>query len=136
MALVGGVGYLLGRVRRADAGHRGINQEILESTWDGVGEYIQLISGVASCSRCHLQPDGVAAEWVQQFPRLKKHEKFGEPSLTIELADVVRRRAEPTMTSGSTPRRCVVDGLTVRYGGSRRGARRRLHARTRVRSPA
>ena len=62
---LGGVGYLLGAFVGATMATAGINQEILESTWEGVGRWIQLISGIAILLTVLIYKDGVAAEWAQ-----------------------------------------------------------------------
>lgn len=45
----------------------GLTQEIFESTWDGVGRWIQLISGIATMLTVLYYQDGLAAEWVKIF---------------------------------------------------------------------
>ena len=87
LALVGGVGQLLGAFVGSTMATAGINQEILESTWEGVGEWIQLISGIAILLTVLIYKDGVAAEWVKMSRYIKKTRKWGRP-YTIELADV------------------------------------------------
>ncbi|MBI5090640.1 MAG: ATP-binding cassette domain-containing protein, partial [Actinobacteria bacterium] len=114
LSLVGGVGHLLGAFVGAMMATAGFNQEVMESTWDGVGEYIQLISGIAILLVVLYNPDGVAAEWSKTFRFLKRTKKFGE-SYFIKLSDV----SEPVDESHDhrvTPKTLVVDGLTVRYG--------------------
>ncbi len=114
LSLVGGVGHLLGAFVGAMMAAAGFNQEVMESTWDGVGKYIQLISGIAILLVVLYNPDGVAAEWSRSFRFLKRTKKFGE-SYFIRLADV----SEPVDEDHEqrvTPKTLVVDGLTVRYG--------------------
>lgn len=124
LALVGGVGHLLGAFVGATMATAGFSQEVLESNWDGVGRWIQFISGIAIMLMVLGYKDGVAAEWVKMFRLAKKARKWGRTYL-IELADV----AEYVPTNGSdgasngagTPdnvpaKTLTVDGLTVRYG--------------------
>ena len=114
LSLVGGVGHLLGAFVGAMMATAGFNQEVMESTWDGVGEYIQLISGIAILLVVLYNPDGVAAEWSRTFRHLKRTKKFGE-SYFIKLSDV----SEPVDADHDQrviPKTLVVDGLTVRYG--------------------
>jgi len=115
LALVGGVGHLLGAFVGATMATAGFNQEVLESTWSGVGRWIQLISGIAILLTVLGYKDGVAAEWVKIFRLIKKARKWGRPYI-IELEDV----ADPSaMTGEPTPvpqRRLTVEGLTVSYG--------------------
>ena len=114
LSLVGGVGHLLGAFVGGMMATAGFNQEVMESTWDGVGRYIQLISGIAILLVVLYNPDGVAAEWSRTFRHLKRTKKFGE-SYFIKLSDV----AEPVDADHDdrvAPKTLVVDGLTVRYG--------------------
>ena len=114
LALVGGVGYLLGAFVGGTMATAGFNQEVLESTWDGVGRWIQLISGIAILLTVLAYKDGVAAEWAKVFKLAKKAKKWGRP-YTIELADV----ADPAASADHdrVPARTLsVEGLTVRYG--------------------
>jgi sulfate-transporting ATPase len=115
LALVGGVGHLLGAFVGATMASAGLSQEVFESTWEGVGEYIQLISGIAILLTVLANPDGVAAEWVKTFREAKKAKKWGR-SYFIDLADV----ADPTAADGrhaQVPAHTLaVEGLTVRYG--------------------
>ncbi len=114
LALVGGVGHLLGAFVGGTMATAGLNQEILESTWEGVGRWIQLISGIAILLTVLQYQDGVAAEWVKMFRLAKKARKWGQP-YTIELADV----ADPSATAeygAVAPRTLHVENLTVRYG--------------------
>jgi sulfate-transporting ATPase len=113
LSLVGGVGHLLGAFVGAMMATAGFNQEVMESTWDGVGQYIQLISGIAILLVVLYNPDGVAAEWSRTFRHLKRTKKFGE-SYFIKLSDV----SEPVDADHDqrvVPKTLVVHGLTVRY---------------------
>ena len=78
LSLVGGVGHLLGAFVGATMVTAGFNQEVFEATWAGVGEYIELISGIAILLTVLANPDGVAAEWVKMFRNMKRAKKFGE----------------------------------------------------------
>lgn len=114
LALVGGVGHLLGAFVGATMATAGFNQEILESTWDGVGRWIQLISGIAILLTVLGYQDGVAAEWVKIFRYLKKARKWGRPYI-IELEDV----ADMSVASDESrvpARSLTIEGLTVQYG--------------------
>ena len=114
LALVGGVGYLLGAFVGAMMATAGFNQEVLESTWGDVGGYLQLITGIAILLVVLYNPDGVAAEWVRTFRHLKRTKKFGE-SYFIKLSDV----SEPFDEAHSqrVPAKTLrVEDLSVRYG--------------------
>ena len=114
LSLVGGVGHLLGAFVGGMMATAGFNQEVMESTWDGVSKYIQLISGIAILLVVLYNPDGVAAEWARTFRYMKRTKKFGE-SYFIKLSDV----SEPVDADHDQrviPKTLVVDALTVRYG--------------------
>ena len=114
LSLVGGVGHLLGAFIGGTMVSAGFNQEVMESTWNGVGEFIELISGIAILLTVLANPDGVAAEWVKSFRYMKRTKRFGE-SYFIKLEDV----SVPTDEEHSKkvpPRTLAVEGLTVRYG--------------------
>lgn len=86
-ALVGGIGQLLGPFFGGTMAAAGLTQEIFESTWDGVGRWIQLISGIATLLTVLYYQDGLAAEWVKIFRFIKRSRKWGR-SYLIDLADV------------------------------------------------
>jgi ABC-type branched-subunit amino acid transport system ATPase component/ABC-type branched-subunit amino acid transport system permease subunit len=113
LALVGGVGQLLGAFVGGTMATAGVNQELLQSTWGNVGRWIQLISGVAILLTVLHYQDGVAAEWAKIFRFLKRTKKWGR-SYVIELADVADLTTEHH--SRVEPRTLAMQGLTVRYG--------------------
>jgi sulfate-transporting ATPase len=113
LALVGGVGQLLRAFVGGTMATAGLNQEILESTWEGVGRWIQLISGIAILLTVLAYKDGVAAEWVKMSRLIKKARKWGRP-YTIELAQVADLGAGSDRTR-VPPRTLTLEGLTVRY---------------------
>ena len=115
LAIVGGVGYLLGAFVGGTMATAGLNQQILESTWPGVGRWIQLISGIAILLTVLTYKDGVAAEWAKVFKLLKRARKWGRP-YTIELADVADPRSATDQHARVPPRTLTLEGLTVRYG--------------------
>ena len=115
LALLGGVGQLLGAFVGSTMATAGISQEVLETTWEGVGKWIQLISGIAILLTLLIYKDGVAAEWVRMSRQIKKMRKWSRP-YTIELADVADPRASVDLDARVPPRTLIIDGLTVRYG--------------------
>ena len=115
LAIVGGVGYLLGAFVGGTMATAGLNQEILESTWPGVGRWIQLISGIAILLTVLTYKDGVAAEWAKVFKLVKRARKWGRPYI-IELADVADPRSATDQHARVPPRTLTLEGLTVRYG--------------------
>lgn len=115
LALVGGVGHILGAFVGATMATAGLNQEIFESTWDGIGKWINLISGIAILLTVLAYQDGVAAEWVKIFRFFKKSRKWGR-SYIIELSDVSAPLTDNDELTRVPPRSLTMEGLTVRYG--------------------
>ena len=115
LALFGGVGQLLGAFVGSTLATAGINQEVIETTWDGVGKWIQLISGVGILLTLIIYKDGVAAQWVKMSRTIKKTRKWSRP-YTIDLADVSDKRADFEHQSKVPPKTLTIEGMTVRYG--------------------
>jgi ABC-type branched-subunit amino acid transport system ATPase component/ABC-type branched-subunit amino acid transport system permease subunit len=115
LALFGGVGQLLGAFVGSTLATAGINQEVLETTWDGVGKWIQLISGIGILLTLIIYKDGVAAVWVEMSRTIKKTRKWSRP-YTIDLADVSQPRTAGDHEARVPARTLTVEGLTVRYG--------------------
>ena len=115
LALLGGVGQLLGAFVGSTLATAGISQETFETTWEGVGRWIQLISGIGILLTLVIYKDGVAAEWVRMSRQIKKMRKWSRP-YTIDLADVSDPHADVDRQSRVPARTLTVEGLTVRYG--------------------
>ncbi len=113
LALLGGVGQLLGAFFGSTLATAGATQEVLETTWEGVGRWIQLISGIGILLTLISYKDGVAAQWLRMSRELKKTRKWSQP-YTIELADVADTDAEHAQRVAA--RSLIVDHLSVRYG--------------------
>jgi sulfate-transporting ATPase len=114
-ALIGGIGQLLGPFFGGTMAAAGLSQEIFESTWDGVGRWIQLISGIATLLTVLYYQDGLAAEWVKIFRLLKRTRKWGR-SYIIELADVSEAPNDSKTDSKVEPKELHVKNLKVTYG--------------------
>jgi sulfate-transporting ATPase len=112
LALLGGVGQLLGAFVGSTLATAGITQEILETTWEGVGRWIQLISGIGILLTLIIYKDGIAAEWVRMSRVIRKMRKWSRP-YTIRLSDVGDTAAHE---ANVPPRTLAVEGLTVQYG--------------------
>jgi len=115
LAIVGGVGHLLGAFVGATMATAAFSQEVLESTWDGVGRWTQLISGIAILLMVLGYKDGVAAEWVKIFRLVKRARKWGR-SYFIELEDVSEQNADGSEQSRVPARVLSIENMTVRYG--------------------
>lgn len=116
LALLGGVGQILGAIVGSTMATAGVTQEVMESTWDGVGRWIQLISGIGILLTLVGYKDGIAAVWLRLTRELKKTRKWSQP-YTVELSEVadVSAAAEGSRVR-VTPQTLVVEDLTVRYG--------------------
>jgi sulfate-transporting ATPase len=115
LAIVGGVGYLLGAFVGSTMATAGVSQQMFDSNWPGVGRWIQLISGIAILLTVLTYKDGVAAEWAKVFKLLKRARKWGRPYI-IELADVADPAYAAEHHARVQPRTLTLEGLTVRYG--------------------
>jgi ABC-type branched-subunit amino acid transport system ATPase component len=115
LALLGGVGQLLGAFVGSTLATAGVTQEIFETHWEGVGRWIQLISGIGILLTLVIYKDGVAAEWVKMSRAIKKMRKWSRP-YTIELADVAEVQVDVNHEARVPARTLTVEGLTVRYG--------------------
>ena len=114
LAIVGGVGYLLGAFVGSTMATAGVSQEMFDSNWPGVGRWIQLISGIAILLTVLTYKDGVAAEWAKVFKLVKRVRKWGRP-YTIELADVADPRYAADHHTRVVPRTLTLESLTVHY---------------------
>lgn len=115
LALLGGVGYLLGAFVGSTMATAGFSQAVLEATWGSVGRWIQLISGIAILLTVLGYKDGVAAEWDRMYRLLKRSKKWGRP-YTIQLDDVTDPNVDAADPLRVPPRPLTIEGLTVRYG--------------------
>lgn len=115
LALLGGVGYLLGAFVGSTMATAGFSQAVLEATWGSVGRWIQLISGIAILLTVLGYKDGVAAEWDRMYRLFKRSKKWGRP-YTIQLDDVTDPNIDAADPLRVPPRRLTIEGLTVRYG--------------------
>ncbi len=113
LALLGGVGQLLGAFVGSTLATAGITQEILETTWEGVGKWIQLISGVGILLTLVIYKDGIAAEWLRMSPGTQE-----DPQVEPALHDRTRRRRRHDDRPAGARAGPHADGrgLTVRYG--------------------
>ena len=115
LALLGGVGYLLGAFVGSTMATAGISQEIIEAAWGSVGRWIQLISGIAILLTVLGYKDGVAAEWARVARLLKRVKKWGRPYI-IRLDEVAAPEAATGEPTKVTPHSLRIENLTVRYG--------------------
>lgn len=122
LALIGGLGYVMGPVIGATLAVGALNQQILDSLFTGVGRYIPLIGGVSILVLVLLNQDGVARETIGQVAwvkgRLRRRggdqpvaaSEAGALDVAVPSPAAVRERAAPKTLS--------IENLTVRYGAS------------------
>ncbi len=115
LALLGGVGQLLGAFVGGTLATAGVNQEVFETHWEGVGRWIQLISGIAILLTLITYKDGIATQWVRISREVKKMRKWSRP-YTINLEDVADPAAATSEHARVPARTLTVEHLTVRYG--------------------
>ena len=115
LALLGGVGYLLGAFVGSTMATAGISQEVIDSTWGSVGRWIQLISGIAILLTVLSYKDGVAAEWARIARLAKRVKKWGRPYI-IPLEEVAETTDPDEEPARVPPRTLQVENMTVRYG--------------------
>lgn len=115
LALLGGVGYVLGAFVGSTMATAGISQEIIDSTWGSVGRWIQLISGIAILLTVLGYKDGVAAEWARIARLAKRVKKWGRPYI-IPLSEVAEPDAANDEPTRVPPRRLTIENLSVSYG--------------------
>lgn len=113
IALVGGVGYLFGAFIGATMATAGFTQQVMESTWDGVGRWIQLISGISILLIVLQNKDGVVSEWAEGYKLFKRSKKWGRPYF-IRLDDVADTDTEHHAQVPA--RHLIAEDLTVQYG--------------------
>ncbi|MGH2969906.1 MAG: ABC transporter permease subunit, partial [Solirubrobacteraceae bacterium] len=117
LALIGGVGYLLGPVLGATLATGAFGEQILDSLFDGVGKYIGLIGGLSILVLVLLNPDGVAKAQIDQLAWLRAKLAAKIPRLRLRPRRRKRRELEDLGPVKVTPRTLKVREATVVYGG-------------------
>jgi sulfate-transporting ATPase len=116
LALLGGIGYLIGPVIGATLTGGGLNQQILTSIFsESVGKYIDLIGGVSILIIVLLNQNGIAREWIK--PANAVRAKVGGLLRLHRKAPPAPAMPEREVVPVA-PRTLEVDGLTVSYGGN------------------
>ncbi|MFN8203178.1 MAG: branched-chain amino acid ABC transporter permease/ATP-binding protein [Solirubrobacteraceae bacterium] len=117
LALLGGIGYVVGPVIGATLTGGGLNQQILTSIFsDSVGKYIDLIGGVSILIIVLLNQNGIAKEWIAQVNFARKKLFANVPLLRPRRAPerVLPDRAVVPVT----PCTLEVRDVTVKYGAT------------------
>ena len=95
LALIGGLGYLMGPVLGATLASAGLGQQILESLFEGVGKYIMLISGISILVLVLANQNGVAAEQARQIRAFRAEFGRGLRAVTPATALAGEPATEP-----------------------------------------
>ncbi len=115
LALLGGVGYILGAFVGATLATAGFSQEVMEAAWGDVGRWIQLVSGIGILLTLLGYKDGVAAEWARVARLAKRVKKWGRPYI-IQLDEVSAPESAGDLPARVPARALEVENLSVRYG--------------------
>jgi sulfate-transporting ATPase len=116
LAVIGGLGYLLGPVVGGTLATGGMWTQIFNAIGSGIAKYVPLISGISVILLVLMNQDGIVKEWISQirFVRGKLAKRIPglrpkpRPPMALPEAGVARAR-EHTLE---------VTDLTVRYGGT------------------
>jgi ABC-type branched-subunit amino acid transport system ATPase component/ABC-type branched-subunit amino acid transport system permease subunit len=117
LALLGGIGHLAGPAIGATLASGGLNEQILDALFSGVGKYIELIGGLSIIVIVLLNQNGIAPEQVALLrlarstlaKRIRPLRGRPRPRTQLPETDVVRVRS----------RALEVRDLTVHYGRTR-----------------
>jgi sulfate-transporting ATPase len=117
LALLGGLGFLMGPVIGATLAAGAFSQQLLTSIFSSsVGRYIDLIGGISILVIVLLNQDGIAREQINQIRGLRTALAGRFPRLAIRppgVRELPERKVVPV-----TPRRLELRDLTVTYGPS------------------
>lgn len=114
-ALIGGIGYIAGPLIGALMAQGGLNAEILDLFGRGFDAYVPLVGGLFVILFILLNQNGVAHEGVKQVAWFTRRVLRVEPR-QCNTHQSLMENAPPV--EAVRPARLVVDGLTVRYGGT------------------
>ena len=118
LTLVGGLGYLMGPVLGATLAPAALGQQILETLWDGVGKYIQLIGGLSILALVLLNQDGVAAEQARQIRAVMAKFNWGKRMGRRKAEELVEEARASTDSRPVVRRSLALEDVTVKYGGT------------------
>ncbi len=115
LAMLGGLGYLLGPVLGATLASGALGAIALDSLFSGVGKYVGLISGLSILGLALTNPDGMAKAQIDQIQWIRS-------KLAGSMAWLRPKPRPPTPLPESAPvpvkaMTLEVRGATVRYGG-------------------
>jgi len=116
LALIGGLGYLFGPILGATLAAGGLGEQILDSSFSGVGKYIGLISGLSIIALVLLNQDGMAKAYIDQG-------RWVAGKLAPRIPRIRARQRERTTLPDSGPvpvaaRSLEVRDVSVRYGAT------------------
>jgi sulfate-transporting ATPase len=115
LALIGGLGYLMGPVVGATLADGGFNAQVLDAIFGDVGKYIGLIGGISIIVLVLANQDGVVSETIGQIRWVKGKLAGKIPRLGGRRATAAVELPEPR-TERVRPHTLEVRDLTVQYG--------------------
>jgi ABC-type branched-subunit amino acid transport system ATPase component/ABC-type branched-subunit amino acid transport system permease subunit len=117
LAVVGGIGYLIGPVIGGTLAPGGLDQQILQSISGGLAKWVPLIGGVSIIALVLLNQNGIAKESIAQIrwvrAKLGRRLRFLAP----------RPHAKVTLPQSAgvnkvTPQTLEASNITVQFGGT------------------
>jgi ABC-type branched-subunit amino acid transport system ATPase component/ABC-type branched-subunit amino acid transport system permease subunit len=117
LAVVGGVGFLVGPLIGGTLATGGLDQQILQSISGGLGKYVPLIGGISIILLVLLNQNGIAKESIAQVNWARK--KLGR-----RLPFLAPRRRKPVMLPAFqgvekvAAQTLEAKDITVRFGGT------------------
>jgi ABC-type branched-subunit amino acid transport system ATPase component/ABC-type branched-subunit amino acid transport system permease subunit len=117
IAVVGGVGFLVGPLIGGTLTTGGLDQQILQSISSGLGKWVPLIGGISIIVLVLLNQNGIAKETIAQIGWVRK-------KLAARFPILGPRRGKPVTLPAFegvqkvNPQTLEASGITVRYGGT------------------
>jgi ABC-type branched-subunit amino acid transport system ATPase component/branched-subunit amino acid ABC-type transport system permease component len=115
LALIGGLGYLMGPIVGSTLAEGGFNAQLLDAIFGDVGKYISLIGGVSIIILVLANQDGVVSETIRQIAWVKN--RLGKRIPRLRRPAAAPPPPPAARTERVRPRTLEVRDLTVRYGG-------------------
>jgi sulfate-transporting ATPase len=117
LAVVGGIGYLIGPIIGGTLSPGGLNERILDSISGSLAKYVPLIGGLSIIALVLLNQNGIAKEWIAQFGWLRA-------KLATRFKMLATRPGKPVSLPAfegvekADPQTLEARDVTVRYGGT------------------
>jgi len=117
LAIIGGIGYLIGPVIGGTLAVGGLDSQIFDSISSGIDKYVPLIGGISVIVLVLLNQNGIARESINQIA-------WGRRQMAKRLSFLAPRPAKaitmpkPQGVTRVPPLTLEVSGVAVRYGGT------------------